>query len=53
MNKTKSLRSWIQVLKNIIAGIKDNQYWEQTDANKAYILVQLNVTANPYDLYYL
>ena len=28
--------SGIRVFKNIIAGIKDNQYWEQIDANKAY-----------------
>ena len=47
------MRSGIQVCKNIIADIKDNQNWEQIDANKAYILVQFNVTANPYDLYSL
>ena len=33
------MRSGIRICKNIIAGIKDNQYWEQIYANKAYILV--------------
>ena len=47
------MRSGIRICKNIIAGIKDNQYWAQIYANKAYILVQFYVTANPYDLYSL
>ena len=47
------MRSGIRICKNIIAGIKDNQYWEQIYANKAYILVQFYVTTNPYDLYSL
>ena len=57
MSKTKSWKEkrgvGYESVKNIRAGIKDNQYWEQTDTNTAFILVQFNVTTNPYDLYSL